>query len=64
MQQQPDDFSDSFYYRAIRTKLGDGLRQSHDLSAPLPERLVQLLKELEARLTREGGGTEGGTKEP
>jgi hypothetical protein len=51
MQQQPDDFRDSFYYRAIRTKLGEGLRQSHDLTEPMPDRLAQLLRELEARMT-------------
>jgi hypothetical protein len=30
---------DSFYYRAVRTKLGGARRAQHDLSAPLPEPL-------------------------
>jgi hypothetical protein len=30
---------DGFYYRAIRTKLGDARRAQHHLSAPLPEPL-------------------------
>jgi hypothetical protein len=33
---------DSFYYRAIRTKLGDALRAQYDLSEPLPEALQNL----------------------
>ena len=64
MEHQPDDFRDSFYYRAIRTKLGQALRNYHPVTEPMPERLAQLLRELEARMTREGGGTQGGTKEP
>jgi hypothetical protein len=58
MQQQPDDFRDSFYYKVIRTKLGQALRNA--VTEPMPERLVQLLRELEARLTREGGGSPTG----
>ena len=58
MQQQPDDFGDSFYYRAIRTKLGQALRNYHAVTEPMPERLAQLLRELEAGMTREGGGTQ------
>jgi hypothetical protein len=27
---------DSFYYRAIRTKLGDARKAQHDLNDPLP----------------------------
>jgi hypothetical protein len=34
---------DSFYYRAIRTKLGDTLRAQYDLSEPLPEPLTKAL---------------------
>jgi hypothetical protein len=51
MQQQPDDFRDSFYYRAIRTKLGQALRSYHAVTESMPERLAQLLRELEARMT-------------
>jgi hypothetical protein len=47
LQQRPDNFSDSFYYRAIRTKLGEGLRQQYDLMEPLPQGLVELLGQLD-----------------
>jgi hypothetical protein len=38
---------DSFYYRAIRTKLGDALRAQYDLKQPLPEPLAKTLFELD-----------------
>jgi hypothetical protein len=33
---------DSFYYRAIRTKIGDALRAQYDLSLPLPNTSLAL----------------------
>jgi hypothetical protein len=38
---------DSFYYRAIRTKLGDALRAQYDLSKPLPQPLTEALLNLD-----------------
>jgi hypothetical protein len=38
---------DSFYYRAIRTKLGDTLRAQYDLSEPLPQPLTEALLKLD-----------------
>jgi hypothetical protein len=38
---------DSFYYRAIRTKLGDALKAQYDLKQPLPEPLAKALLELD-----------------
>ena len=38
---------DSFYYRAIRTKLGDALRAQYDLSEPLPQPLTEALLNLD-----------------
>jgi hypothetical protein len=56
MKQQQDgagpstsDFRDSRYDGAIRAKLGEALRQQHDLMEPLPPGLVELLGRLEAR---------------
>jgi hypothetical protein len=49
MQGRHDDFKDSFYYRAIRTKIGAALRAQYDLTEPLPDRLAELLGELEQR---------------
>jgi hypothetical protein len=38
---------DSFYYRAIRTKVGNEPKARYDLSQPLPEPLVKALRELD-----------------
>jgi hypothetical protein len=46
MQDRPDDYKDSFYYRAIRTQIGSALRGQYDLSKPLPNRLTALLDQL------------------
>ena len=37
-----DGFSDSFYYRAIRTKIGEALRSQLMPMEPPPERLLDL----------------------
>jgi hypothetical protein len=42
-----DDFSDSFRYRAIRTRIGDALRAQYDVSEPLPRTLLTLLMQLD-----------------
>lgn len=39
-----DDFSDSFYYRAIRTKIGEALRDRLVPKEMPPKRLLDLLK--------------------
>jgi hypothetical protein len=38
-----EDFRDSFYYRAIRTRIGAALRAQFDVSQPLPDRITALL---------------------
>jgi hypothetical protein len=43
MSDRDDDFRDSFYYRAIRTRIGAALRAQFDMSQPLPERITALL---------------------
>ncbi len=42
-----DDFSDSFYYRAIRTKIGEALRSQLLAKEPPPERVLDLLQQLD-----------------
>jgi hypothetical protein len=42
-----DDFSDSFYYRAIRTRIGEALRTLFVPTEPAPERLLKLLSALD-----------------
>jgi hypothetical protein len=45
--ERSDDFSDSFRYRAIRTRIGDALRAQYDVSEPLPRTLLTLLMQLD-----------------
>jgi hypothetical protein len=54
MADRDDDFRDSFYYRAIRTRIGAALRAQFDLSQPLPDRIAALL----TRLGKENALTE------
>jgi len=54
-----DDFSDSFYYRAIRTKIGEALRSGLEPTPP-PKRLVDLLQALDRpRVERSPPGAVG-----
>jgi hypothetical protein len=46
MSDRDDEFRDSFYYRAIRTRIGAALRAQFDLSQPLPDRINALLTRL------------------
>jgi hypothetical protein len=45
-----DHLSDPAYSRAIRTRLGDALREQYDLMEPVPPSLVELLTQLNARV--------------
>jgi hypothetical protein len=45
--ERSDDFSDSFRYRAIRTRIGDALRAQYDVSEPLPRTFLTLLMQLD-----------------
>lgn len=47
MQDRSDDFRDSFYYRAIRTRIGAALQVQYDLAKPLPDRISDLLSKLD-----------------
>jgi hypothetical protein len=42
-----DDFSDSFYYRAIRTRIGEVLRSQLVPTEPVPERFLKSLLAIE-----------------
>jgi hypothetical protein len=55
---RPDDFADSYYYRAIRTGIGRELRAKFRVKEPLPDRIKELLLELD----EQSGGASGGSK--
>ena len=57
---RPDDFADSYYYRAIRTGIGRALRREFRMKEPPPDRIAKLLLELDEQ---SGGGSRGGKKE-
>jgi hypothetical protein len=42
-----DDLKDSFYLRIIRTSIGTALKRQVAVTEPLPERLAELLGELD-----------------
>jgi hypothetical protein len=52
---------DSFYYRAIRTKLGDAARMQYDLKEPLPDAPIKALFKLyeQERVGARGTGNGG-----
>lgn len=63
MRKRHDVWQTTYYHRAIQTSLGSALRASYDLTEPMPDRLSQLLKELEdldrpgrSRRSRAGAG--------
>ena len=45
-----DHLRDPGYFRDIRKPVGDELREQHDLTEPLPQSLLALLKQLETRV--------------
>ena len=47
MPRNHDVWQKTFYHRAIQTSLGSALRAQYDLSEPMPDRLTQLLRELD-----------------
>jgi hypothetical protein len=47
MQDEDDDFKDSFYLRVIQRELGDRLRKLHDLTEPWPQRWRELLQQMD-----------------
>ena len=49
LMEQHDDFKERPYFVAIRAKLGETLRERHDLMEPLAPRLLELLAELDPR---------------
>jgi hypothetical protein len=62
MSDRDDDFKDSFYYRAIRTRIGAALRAQFDMSQPLPDRITALLAMLgkETEVPADHKNTDGG----
>jgi hypothetical protein len=67
MSERPDDFSDSFYYRAIRTKIGEALRTLFVPAEPSPERILNALDALDQQKNADASGTgkkQNNPKEP
>jgi hypothetical protein len=60
---RPADSSDSFYYRAIRTKIGEALRSQFVPTEPPPKRLLDFLQELD-QLKGDARGANGWTDGP
>jgi hypothetical protein len=53
-----EEFSDSLYYRAIRTRIGEALRTLFVPAEPSPERLLKLLQALDQPKDGDIGGSE------
>jgi hypothetical protein len=47
MQARRDELKDSFYLYIMRTSIGAGLRSEYAADEPLPDRLAELLRELD-----------------
>ena len=47
MQARRDDLKDSFYLHIMRTSIGAGLRSEYTPNEGLPDRLAELLRELD-----------------
>jgi hypothetical protein len=47
MQSQHDDYKDSFYLRIMRRTIGTALRHEFAVDEDVPERIAELLKELD-----------------
>ena len=47
MQARRDDLKDSFYLYIMRTSIGAGLRSQYTANEHLPDRLAELLRELD-----------------
>jgi hypothetical protein len=47
MQASRDDLKDSFYLYIMRASIGAGLRSEYAADEPLPDRLAELLRELD-----------------
>lgn len=62
MQDRPDDFRDSFYFRAIRTRIGAALQAQYDLEKPLPDRISDLLSKLDQADAAHSAGNEAGRR--
>jgi hypothetical protein len=57
-----DDLKDSFYLRIIRTSIGTALKRQVAVNEPLPDRLAELLSELDE--PEDDSSPDGSTKAP
>jgi hypothetical protein len=56
MQAKREDLKDSFYLYIMRSSIGAGVRSQYSPNGHMPDRLAELLQELERK---EGGGAQG-----
>src|SRR5947209_4530662 len=56
----PDDYSDSLYYRAVRTRIGRALRSVP--TEPAPERVLKAIEPLDRATDGGGDPAEGSAK--
>jgi hypothetical protein len=54
MHSERRDGGPSYYERAIRTTIGRGLRSYYDLSEPIPESMLNLLKQIDQKSKANG----------
>jgi hypothetical protein len=47
MVKRDDDFKDSFYLHIMRSSIGAGLKSQYSPNGHMPDRLAELMKELE-----------------
>ena len=64
---EPDkrsDLSDSFYYRAVRTSIGQGLRSQPPPTEPPPQQVLDALRELDGQEDDLAGDAAGSSVPP
>ena len=59
MRASRDDLKDSFYLRVIRTRLGAALRDHFVVDEPMPDRLTELLEDLDGEESEAPAGGAG-----
>jgi hypothetical protein len=66
MQSEGDPWTTTFYHRAIQTHIGRALRARYDLSQPMPDKLAQLVMQIDRRDERisEPGSPQGHSGRP
>jgi hypothetical protein len=56
MQNEGDPWTTTFYHRAMQTHIGRALRARYDLSQPMPDKLAQLVMQIDRQADPHGSG--------